>query len=343
MGIKETNASIYRLKRFTSSTDKDFVAAIKIYIDNIDNNEVTSTNEITYCVDFYNTKFHDSDFTVVGLYLNKVLIGFAQFIYFKEEKLVFIDYLVIQKEFRKNNTFYEFIEKIKEYFDIMNYHPFFIVGEICLKEHIENSGTEQQPKTKNLVRLLKMNNFGVINIPYFQPMLGLNNYESNVHAILMLYPVDENPNIKKETFLLILKSIYFKHYERWYRIFLTEYNATQYSIHLNELFNNINQKLKNITSLQLEGYTDIEHDKKVSNPIRAPKKILYFILGFITLIALLGGISLILRFALGFNNSDQFYFMIIVAFIYLVILSMFSNKASIILNRLIEKMLERFS
>ena len=43
--------SIYRIKRFTSSKDRDFIKALKIYNDSIAVHSKTDTNEITTFLD----------------------------------------------------------------------------------------------------------------------------------------------------------------------------------------------------------------------------------------------------------------------------------------------------
>lgn len=341
MAVSEVESTVYRLKRFTSSDDKDFLRALKIYLENTDHNIITSTNEITYGLDFYNSKFSDLDFTALGLYLNKILIGYCQLVYFKEEKLVFIDYLVIDKSYRRNNTFYEFIEKIKEYFDAKDFHPFYIIVEVSL----QGASTERESpgKTRHLIRLLKMNNFGLIGSPYFQPMLGVTNYESNLDSILMLYPADEHKAIKRETFLMILKTVYFKHYKRWYDMFLSEKEATEYSIHLHDLFGKISEHIKAQPSISLESYTDLDYDKSSIKPQKMHRKVLYFLLGFVGLIIFIGIISFVLKRGFNMEYKDQFYFLIFVSGFYLAVLSLFSDKASGIVNRAIEKSIDKIT
>ncbi len=341
MNTEETEPTVYKLKRINSSTDKDYPRALKIYLDNIDYNVITNTNEITHCIDSYNKLYPDAEFTVVGFYMNKVLIGFSQFIYFKKEKFMFIDYLVIEKIYRKNNTFYEFLAKIREYIDSVNYDLRYIVGEISLQGASEEK--EYSPNTRNLIRLLKMNNFGTIEAPYYQPMLGVNNYESYLKAILMLYPVDEYRIIKKETFLMILKTVYFKHYENWYKLFLNDAEIREYSMHIHDLFREISEKIKSSTSIDLQSYNELMNEKTVNIPKKVPKKILYFLIGLILLTVLLSVVSFSLKSILKMDYKDQSSFLIFVSLTYLVILSFLSNKASTLLNKVVEKVIEKIT
>src|SRR5437868_7979044 len=149
--------SVYELRRIKSSADKSLGRALNIYSQNIDPLIRTDTREIIYWLDNYNKQFKDQ-FYLVALYLNDLIIGYAQFAYFKEEKIVFIDYLAIEKNSRKNNTFYEFIEKIKEFFIDEEIEYNFIVTEVGYFRQTK----EPTEVARNLIRLLKMTSFGVI-------------------------------------------------------------------------------------------------------------------------------------------------------------------------------------
>ncbi len=105
--------------------------ALKLYSENIDPALRTDTKEIMHWLDKYNRKFEDS-FYIVGLYLNDLLIGFSEIAYFLKEKLVIVDYLVIDKAFRKNNTFYQFIIEIEDFIRDENLEFNYIVAECRL-------------------------------------------------------------------------------------------------------------------------------------------------------------------------------------------------------------------
>ncbi len=341
MAIDSTESTVYKLRRFTNSSDDDFRKALRIYVENTDLNIVTNTNEIIYGLDFYNRKFLDADFAVVGFYMNKVVIGYGQFIYFKQEKLVFIDYLVIDKAYRKNNTFYEFTEKLKEYFHSNNYQPMYVVAEVSTQGALNEQ--DYSPKTRNLIRLLKMNNFGLINSPYFQPSLGGASFESNLPAVLMLYPADEYQTLKKESFLLILKTIYFKHYGRWYTMILSENDAHNYGVHLHNLYSQVIEKLKNIITIPLDSYSGLSDEKSIQVPERPHKTVLFFFLGFLLLLVFLGGVSFLMKLILNIEYKDQSTLLIFTSMAYLALLSFYSKKASGILNKAVEKVVEKIT
>jgi N-acetylglutamate synthase-like GNAT family acetyltransferase len=163
--------STYDLRRIKNSTDRHITKALSIYSQNIDPLIRTDTREILYWLDNYNQRFIDR-FYLVGLSLNDTIVGYAQFAYFKEERMIFIDYLAIDKQYRKNNTFYEFLEKLKEFFAEESLYHTYIIAEVgYYKEN--NVPTEI---TRNLIRLLKMSGFGVIKMTYTILLLLLYSY-----------------------------------------------------------------------------------------------------------------------------------------------------------------------
>ena len=147
--------SIYELKRIKNSTDRSLVKALRIYFQNVDPLIRTAPDDIIHWLDRYNERFQDR-FYIVALYLNDIMIGYGQFTYFKAEKLVFIDYMAIEKNSRKNNTFYEFVEKIKDFFIEEDIDYNYIITEVGYykdKKELTEVG-------RNLIRLLKMTQIG---------------------------------------------------------------------------------------------------------------------------------------------------------------------------------------
>ncbi|MES2003136.1 MAG: GNAT family N-acetyltransferase [Bacteroidota bacterium] len=244
--------STYDLRRIKSSTDRHITKALSIYSQNIDPLIRTDTREILYWLDNYNQHFTDR-FYLVGLFLNDTIVGYAQFAYFKEERIIFIDYLAIDKQYRKNNTFYEFLEKLKEFFAEESLYHTYIIAEVgYYKEN--NVPTEI---TRNLIRLLKMSGFGVIKMTYYQPMLGRHNYETELSTILMLYTANDIKQIKKETYGLILDTIYYKHYKRWYDKFLSDKEQAIYITRLEQLRSKIEDNMKRKEYIEINGYASL--------------------------------------------------------------------------------------
>jgi hypothetical protein len=244
--------SFYELKRFKTQNDRDLIKALSIYANNIEPILRTDTKEIIYWIDKYSDVFDDK-FLVFGFYLNNQLIGYAQLAYFSEEKLIFVDYIVIGKEFRRNNTFYELIEELKEYFVENNIFYDYILAEVG------GFNEDQEPTnaTKSLIRLLKMLGFGVVKADYFHPELGKVRHNNDLQSILMLFTPNEVKSLKKETFLTFINTIYFKHYRRWYSAFFNEYEIKEYDTHLLKLLDNIKHLLRKKEIIEVSIYSNV--------------------------------------------------------------------------------------
>lgn len=331
--------STYEIKRFKNSKNVEFLKALKLYSENIEPTFRTDTKEIMFWVENFHSKYEDY-FFVLGFYLNETLIGFTELAYFINEKLVIVDYLVIDKNFRKNNTFYEFINKIEEFLLHENLMIDFIVAEVGC--YFEN--TEPPEASKNIIRLLKMSRFGVVKCKYYVPRLGLNNYESEMIAVLMLYSPDKITQIKKETFLKIINAIYYKYYFRWYDIFLKENESKDYKNMLDTLMTRIKKNINKTETIEINGYSNVFsvnlNDSKFFK-LKKGIKILTFLMIFVICVLGIGSLSLFIQNKFGIDVNSQtsiFTFSIIVV---LLISSIIFEKKSNFFSNLLEKFIDR--
>jgi hypothetical protein len=295
--------SIYELKRFKSSNARDLSKALKIYSENIEPAYRTDTNEILYWIDNFN-KNSDDSFYVFGFYLDDILIGFAELAYFKTEKLIVVDYLVIDIPFRGMNTFYELIHRLKVFLLEEGLAVDYVIGEVgCFFEN------EAPPESsQNLIRLLKMVKFGVVKTKHYVPRLGLKNFESEMMAILMIYTPDGIKKIKKETYFAIIKTLYHKYYRKWYEPFLKENEMTEYNSILNRLFTEITDFASGKQIIEINGSfnlweMDIKYMKQASNHQRS--KIILIGLIFILSMVILGLVGIFIQKKIGIDIDGQ--------------------------------------
>ncbi len=281
---------VYELKRIKDSTDNNLTRALNIYTKNIEPILRTDTREIIYWLDNYNKQFDDR-FYILGLYLNNKIIGYAQLVYFENERIVFVDYILIEKDFRRNNTFYQFIEEIKNFFIDENVIYDYILGEVGYY----NDQRVPTENTRNLIRLLKMSGFGVIKTNYYQPMLGKNNHESELMSVLMIYTQNELKKIKKDTFQLMVNTIYFKHYKRWYDKFLNEFEQNDYFLNLNKLMTLITDNIKRKDFIEINGYSHIYNTEPLPKKSNLSTKIIKLsgLLVVFSIVAVLIGIGVV--------------------------------------------------
>ncbi|HEV2853218.1 MAG TPA: hypothetical protein VHC97_10485 [Thermoanaerobaculia bacterium] len=207
----------YSLRLFENAKkDESALAdALNLYVLHTPPQERTSSNEILYWFSHYNDQFEDR-LLLFGFYRNGALIGFAELAWFLEEKIVVLDYMTIQEEYERNNTFFEFLDQLKSFLERNRFEFDFIVTEIPYSSH----DAMPDESSRLWIQLLRIHGFGLVHAKYQHPQLGKYNLESATPGALMLFARGGTRSIKKESYILIVDTILFKHYLRWYKPFL---------------------------------------------------------------------------------------------------------------------------
>jgi hypothetical protein len=236
MSKTHTDEIIYKIKVFTSTKAKYWDEIIDIYSQNVKPNIRTSTNEIEHWIENYE-KINKDTFRVIGLFANDEPIGYCQYAYFEEEQLVFIDYIVIPNG--SLPIIIAFKDLLRKYFYSEHRNIKYLIGEVAC--HLNYAEGIIPFESKKMLRLFELLGFAEIKAHYFSPMLGHGNIESKMWAILIIsitgteYDLHK-PQLSKSKYLEIIKVIYYKHYGRWYKAFLSDIEMMQYNIHLDDLF-----------------------------------------------------------------------------------------------------------
>ena len=237
--------SAFKIKRFTSSTDKEFIQALKIYNDTIPAETKTSTNEITYFLDLKNSRLREMYF--FGLYYDDNIIGYIECGYLNITKSLIIDYFTLREEYNYNGIYYPLFSLFQQYFSENLIDVDYIMTEVSLRSLEENVDMESYYSRK----LLSAEDFRIIDIPYPQPKLGLKNLESNMDLRLMIKSINSISSIKADTFIMLVQDIYYNHYLDWYKEFLNTEEYKEYESHINFQFNRVKEQLKKVTNIKL--------------------------------------------------------------------------------------------
>jgi hypothetical protein len=243
----------FKIKRFTSSKDADFIEALKIYDKKTEYTVKTSTNEITEFIDNPQNKKREMYF--FGLYRNNNIIGFIEAAYLKTTTAVMIDYIVMDDGNFINGVFYPIFSLFQRYF-IDNSIP---VGYFLM----EVNTTKLKDKVSNHFQtLIRAENFGIADALYIQPQLGLHNVESNYEMCLAINA--QKRKIKIKTYLNIVNDIYYNHYVDWYSKFLTSDEMREYEKIVKDDYKKIEKSMEE----SIEDNID-ENEKmiKISNPV----------------------------------------------------------------------------
>ena len=330
--------SVYELKYFKNSTEPELIKALSLYSQNIEPALRTDSKEIMFWIDRYNKKFEDS-FFILGLYLNSVLIGFAELAYFIKEKIIIIDYLVIDKQFRKNNTFYEFAQKIEDFINDRDIVFNYAVVEVGFY----NEKLEPPEKSKHMIRLLKMSGFSVAKCEYYTPKLGLYNYESEMKSILMVYSRDGTKKIKVETFMQIVYAIYFKYNQRWYDAFLNDDEKFEYQKGLNKLITKVEKGITNKEFIELNGYGNILTPHGEKKDVFERHKFLKFLTGIFLIVlsfVIVISIYLFLKNKLGIEASALSSLLYATLLVLIFLSAILFERKSNLFSKIIEKIFD---
>lgn len=245
--IKKIN---YAVKRFENSKDKDFIKALKIYNDSIPVDTKTSTNEIIYFVDNCNLQNTRSMY-FLGLYIDGEVVGYMEAGYLKKTKTIIIDYIVIKEEYHLNSVFYPLFGLIQKFFsdELIDYD--FMVTEVSTK-CVGDVDSESYFSKK----MLQLEDFRIANQIYIQPKLGIDNEESNFEFQLLIRSKHALSVVKTETYLSIVKDIYYEHYYAWYSV-TDPIHKAEYKKHIDEQFENIANRLKDCDEVDFESSNPI--------------------------------------------------------------------------------------
>lgn len=228
----------FSIRRVQKATDEEYIAALRIYNETTPFEIRTETNEITYWLS-QNPDNELFELYMFVLYLDDKMIGLSMTTYIKRTKVVVDEYLAVLEQYRINTIFLIYLSLIQSYYKEHNIEYSYYVTEISNK----NSGNDINRESQISLKVLCTDEFGKINAPYYTLPLGLDNHESNFEAILYIKTNDTIKNISKETYLQIVKSIYYDYSYTWYKKFLSTDELQKYHQEVDRNYNLILQKV----------------------------------------------------------------------------------------------------
>lgn len=303
------SGSTYKLKRFRTARDPDFAAALLLYVRNTPPPVRTDTNEITHWLENFTRQFGDP-FYVFGFYRDGQLVGFAEAAYLTEEHLVVFDYLVIDELNRRNNVFFEFVDHLKRY--VESEHPEYRYGVV---EACYGPGQEvPSQECALLTRLLKVQGFRVIRAPYYQPRMTLEDAESEMRGDLLIWSPTPIDSLKTETYLGLVRAIYYRYYLPWQSIIPAE--EEEYRAHLQHLYSRMEREIGRKKTILVNGHKMVLRTE-AQKPIMTVHRIVGFAGQALLLVVLLTAALLGLKFGFHLSNSAfaTIYGLAIVSFV----------------------------
>lgn len=228
----------FSIRRLDKSTDSDYAAALKIYNETTPYEIKTNTNEITFWLDRKDsTDPFESMF--FALYYSEKLAGFAMMTYIKAQRIVILEYVALETQYRVNTVFFTYINLLESYLHINQYDVAFILNEVSNRRN----GSDIDKESQIFSKLLCIEGFGKIEAPYVTPPLGTNNFESSFDAFLFAKSSGDVHALERQTYLDIVKAIYFDYFLVWYEHVLPANLVNEYNGILKKSFEAISRKL----------------------------------------------------------------------------------------------------
>jgi hypothetical protein len=220
-----------------------------------------------------------------------------------------LDYIVIDESHRRNNVFYEFVDHLKRYLE--EAHPEYRYGVV----EVGYGSGQQYPSEESrlLTRLLKLQGFRVIRAPYYHPRLMLADSESEMRGDLLIYSTADLDRIQSDTYMSIVRGIYYKYYLRWKSIVPKEVDS--YKRHLDQLYSRIESEIGRQKAILINGHRSTLIAPQ-SSPVITLNRIVNFSIQSLGVVILVTAAMLGLKavFGLSYSSFAAIYVMAIASF-----------------------------
>lgn len=206
-------------------------AALRIYRETILPEAQNPERQILYWIEHSKDTLSD-EFRCFAIVLGREVLGYLQYSYFREEHIFFFEYLCIQDTHRHGLVPSEAVRAIEDYL-AQNYRAdFTIVFEIA---HQQDSFGNWLPDKPLLVYFRRLG-FRKVEFPYRYPILQSYDGEKSYPADLMIRLPNRRKTVTASEMRTVLRCLYFKHYLRWDRPFLSPERFGEREKLINELY-----------------------------------------------------------------------------------------------------------
>ena len=211
-------------------SQKDLATSLAIYIENVDSNSITNTNEISYYIENPKVDKKREMFFYV-LYYDSEVCGFAEAGFLHEIDAIIIDYLCTNP--RNQVLFFNFYNLVIDAIEkSVNKLSVYKITELTTTKNSENKLCDAD--SNYFRKMLSFENFKIIKAPYYAPSLGPQKNEKEMEYNLAIS--GNFASLTKNTFLKIVKCLYDDHYSSWYMKFDDE---NKIKIYLDRLYQKI--------------------------------------------------------------------------------------------------------
>lgn len=311
--------------------EDELARALIVYGNNTPHSEKQPSNTFVYWAERYNSIFKDK-LLIFALYKNQKMIGFAELVVFTEKSFCVLDYMTIEREEHRTNTFYEFFDLIRGYISSCNIVVDHIVAELL------TTGTDGSPSRSSVVweSLLHLQGFRKIHAPYYQPQMGQSK-ETLCPGYLMIFSEAGIGSLRRDTYVDFVTTIYFDHYLRWFKPDLKN-DSEIYEESLHGLLKKIESEIGSVDQITVNGEAP-SIVVSPSSPVTKPgTNIAVFALPSIfVIIFIASSMSILMRFFDIESRNVLLFFSLSIA-IYFSIISMVSRDAERVFTSFVRKL-----
>ena len=189
------------------SNPRHLAGYLKIYLENIAPENRTDTNEL---IAFLESPLDDRRIIYFGLSYAGTACGFASFMFYPKEAVAIADHVAIDTRVRGIGAFFAFVDLIADYLNEINIVPDYVVAEIMKR----TQSLQGDVNPVQLVRLLRLIGFRVLQIPYVAPHSGISEHADRYKSALMVIPRQPINDIPAEACKTLIELIYYGHYHQ---------------------------------------------------------------------------------------------------------------------------------
>lgn len=307
MKMDERLSHSFSIERINNTHSTEYYEAIKIYNSTTPIEIKTPTNELSMWI---NNPSESNPFRVYAfvLFSNDNVIGLAFYVYIKETKIIIDEYMALNDDYRHPKLMLIYEDLIRHYFHECGIDISYYITEISNK----NGGKSINKESAISREVLCVDNYGKVLAQYYTLPIGIKNHESSFDAFLYIKTTEKINTISSETFLNIVKSIYYDYWLPWYEPILNADEMICYKENVRSIYNRI-AKAASKSSINIQyascnsGFYD-EMDNSGLLPLSKPRKkelnvFIKILLLIIISVSLFYCISTVLKM-MGYSKSD---------------------------------------
>lgn len=262
----------YSIELVKSGDDADFLKALKIY-DNVTPVTIkTDPNDFIYWIDNFVEQFRINIFKI---YCNETLIGMTMTSYLSQTKTMILEYIAVEKSYRKNVVYLSCLNLLGQYF---NEEKSYSINYWVTDINNDNDGQGADSESKMFQVILDIEGYKKIDAPFKTPSLGMTDV-SGFEGYIMIKSTDDVKSLSKAIYGGLVKSIFFDYYFQWYQKLLSKNDFSKYQNELISTYKKLEKSLDTISDPLkiLDGGYEVFKETTGSTPITKSNSIIYIL------------------------------------------------------------------